>query len=181
MCAHFRRDLDAALTVIGAALITGCSPSRINLPSNRPCGANVFRLIKDKPEVELKWFDRKIAFLTTPVKRLGVLGWDHTGCHVEGTGIIARDAQYSTDGFWTLDVHITRLEEPVNRQVLDRGAIRLELRPGTASNLLATREPLKKGMMVWFTGDLLTDHDGAFLEVHPEVPLRVIPSRDGGK
>ncbi|HEY6146060.1 MAG TPA: hypothetical protein VIZ69_00120, partial [Thermoanaerobaculia bacterium] len=52
-----------------------------------PCdaAATLARLSRD-PQPALSWFDRVVAFLTTPFKRLGISGWKETGCAGAGRG-----------------------------------------------------------------------------------------------
>jgi hypothetical protein len=61
-----------------------------------------------RPQPSLKWYDEAFAFFFTPVGKelLGIEGWDETGYIVDGRGKLIRDAQHSTDGYWTADVEI---------------------------------------------------------------------------
>jgi hypothetical protein len=109
-------------------------------------------MLSAAPQKALGWFSRFLAFLTTPFKFLGISGWKETGCGSEGRGRPVRDAQHSTDGFWTIDV---RLEE------LAIG--------GAPGNRIATTTDLA------FGGAVVIDTDGPFLEVHPEEDFRLLP------
>src|SRR5450631_3942608 len=84
------------------------------------------------PQGELSWFDRAIAFLTTPFKFLGVSGWKETGCEATARGRPVRDAQHSTDGFWTIDVRLEEFRIEADAAVLAPPKfIRLEIEPET--------------------------------------------------
>jgi hypothetical protein len=118
----------------------------------------------------LSSFDEAIAFITTPVFKqfLGIEGWDETGYVADGRGIPVRDAQHSTDGFWTVDVEI----EFFRILGLVRWGpglfIRLEIRPGRlAHGVCQVHNGIKAGQKIAFKGPVLLDHDASFLEVHP--------------
>ena len=66
--------------------------------------AKTIGMLSPSPQKPLSWFDRFVAFLTTPFKFLGISGWKETGCSADAVGRPVRDAQHSTDGFWTIDV-----------------------------------------------------------------------------
>jgi len=61
-----------------------------------------------KPQDALSWADEAFAWFATPIGKelLGIEGWDETGYIADGRGRLVRDAQHSTDGFWTADVEI---------------------------------------------------------------------------
>src|SRR5205085_5849697 len=66
-------------------------------------------LLSRASQPALTWLDRFVAVFTTPFKKWGVSGWKETGCPSHGTGQAVRDAQHSTDGFWTIDVDLRAL------------------------------------------------------------------------
>lgn len=128
-----------------------------------------------EPQPALSWFDRMIAFLTTPFKFLGVSGWEETGCGADAVGRPVRDAQHSTDGFWTMDVRLDAFWIGSTSADLTRTRfVRLELEPGTRAHKVCTRTRVLKDMQVAFGGALVVDTDGPFLEVHPEDDFRIV-------
>jgi hypothetical protein len=119
------------------------------------------------PQEALGWFSRLIAFLTTPFKRIGISGWKETGCAGEGSGRPVRDAQHSTDGFYTIDVALEALT--VGGIPAPEGLyLRLEVEPGTRAHEVCAKAPIKQGTLVTFGGALVIDADGPFLEIHPD-------------
>ncbi len=81
--------------------------------------------------------DRFAGALSTPSKYLssifdGVGAWEMTGCDAVGYGKTIRDAQLSTDGFWTADLKIICFDVQGQRsQATPDRYIRLEIIPGT--------------------------------------------------
>jgi len=147
--------------------------------SGRRCDpAATLAKLSGRPQPALGWFSRAIACLTTPFKFLGISGWVDTGCSGEGIGRLVRDAQHSSDGFWTVDIaldglSIGALEAP------DERYLRLECEPATAAHgVCADRLPLA-GETLRFGGPLVVDTDGPFLEVHPSEDFEVIGRTDG--
>ena len=121
-----------------------------------------------KPQPPLSGADEFWAFFATPVGKqfLGIEGWDETGYAADGRGNLVRDAQHSTDGFWTADIEIIffRIEKLVR---WGPGLfIRLEIRPGRPAHLVANKG-IKARQKIAFKGPVLLDHDASFLEVHP--------------
>jgi hypothetical protein len=123
-----------------------------------------------RPQKPLNWADEFFACLATPIFKelLGIEGWDETGYAAEGRGTLVRDAQHSTDGFWTADVAIIFFRI----QNLERHGpglfIRLEIRPGRPAHAVVSHcKGIKKDQKVAFRGPVLLDHDASFLEVHP--------------
>ena len=134
--------------------------------------AGTVALLSAKPQGALGWFSRFIAFLTTPFKRLGISGWKETGCVGEGRGRPVRDAQHSTDGFYTIDVALEALA------VGGAGAppgrfLRLEVEPGTGAHAVCAATAVKQGALVSFGGAMVIDTDGPFLEIHPDEDFTV--------
>ncbi len=140
----------------------------------RPCdpGATIAQL-STVPQPELGWFSRVVAFLTTPFKFLGISGWVDTGCSGRGRGRLVRDAQHSTDGFWTVDVSldgftIADVDAPDGRY------LRLECEPGTGAHRVCAKRRLAAEQLVWFAGPLVVDTDGPFLESHPDGEFEIM-------
>ena len=124
-------------------------------------------LLSKEPQEALGWFSRFLAFLTTPFKRIGISGWKETGCAGEGSGRPVRDAQHSTDGFYTIDVALQSLT--VGAEAAPAGRyLRLEVEPGTRAHEVCASTPVEQGSVVTFGGALVIDTDGPFLEIHPD-------------
>jgi hypothetical protein len=132
-------------------------------------------MLSREPQARLSCFDRWIAFLTTPFKRLGISGWKETGCDADATGRPVRDAQHSTDGFWTIDVRLdsfaigSAAQDPSHAN-----HIRVEVEPDTRAHAVCARTPILEGTLLSFGGAVVIDTDGPFLEVHPEDDFRVL-------
>jgi hypothetical protein len=110
---------------------------------------------------------RFIAFLTTPFKRIGISGWKETGCAGEGSGSPVRDAQHSTDGFYTIDVALQALK--IGAEAAPAGRyLRLEVEPKTRAHEVCAEALVRQGMLVTFGGAVVIDTDGPFLEIHPD-------------
>lgn len=124
------------------------------------------------PQPALGWFSRWIAFLTTPFKFIGISGWQDTGCEAKASGSPVRDAQHSTDGFWTIDVVLAAFE--VGGQESPAGRfIRVEVEPGTPAHEVCASREIRKGNSLEFGGPVVLDTDGAgFLEIHPDQEFR---------
>ncbi len=134
-----------------------------------PCDPNrIVTMLDVKPQPALTWVARFLAFLTTPFKRLGMKGWTETGCRGEGTGRPVRDAQHSSDGFFTIDVFLTDLQIDQFRSIPTGRYIRLEVEPGTDAHMTCTNRIVGVGERIHFEGPILVDRDGPFLEIHPK-------------
>jgi hypothetical protein len=129
--------------------------------------AGTLALLSKEPQEALGWFSRFVAFLTTPFKRIGISGWKETGCWGEGSGRPVRDAQHSTDGFYTIDVALEALTVGGQAALAGR-TLRLEVEPGTRAHDVCAKAPVKQGTLVTFGGALVVDTDGPFLEIHPD-------------
>jgi hypothetical protein len=129
-----------------------------------------------EPQPELSWFDRMIAFLTTPFKFLGISGWEETGCDAAAVGWPVRAAQHSTDGFWTVDVRLEAFWiDSASADLSQPRFLRLEVEPGTKAHEICRRTRVLKNIQLAFGGALVVDTDGPFLEVHPEDDFRIVP------
>lgn len=127
---------------------------------------------------ELNWLDRNIAFLTTPLKHLGISGWDdlhHDAC---AHGKVVQST-HSNDGFQTIDLIFSEeggsftvknangvYENGIN--VIPPCYMRVEIFPSVLENMLTSAIP---GVGQWATicGKLMWDEDG-HLEIHPQGP-----------
>src|SRR5262249_53517151 len=104
-----------------------------------------------EPQKALSWFDRALAFLTTPFKFLGISGWKETGCDAGASGGPVRDAQHSTDGFWTIDVALASFSiggsspEPAPPRF-----IRVEVEPDTAAHTVCEARRITVGTDIRF-------------------------------
>jgi len=126
------------------------------------------------PRPALSWLDRWIAFLTTPFKRLGIAGWTETGCAAQGAGSPVRDAQHSTDGFWTIDVELAACSIGSHEARLTSPRyLRLEVEPETTAHEICSSRPVREGMPLSFGGAVVIDEDAGFLEVHPDENFRL--------
>ena len=142
--------------------------------------AGTVAMLSKEAQPELSCFDRWIAFLTTPFKRLGISGWKETGCDAEATGRPVRDAQHSTDGFWTIDVRLDSFAIGATSQDPSRtNYIRIEVEPDTQAHAVCAKTPILEGTIVSFGGAVVIDTDGPFLEIHPEDDFRVVQSGAG--
>ena len=115
----------------------------------------------------LGWFSRWIAILTTPFKFIGISGWEDTGCTARARGRAVRDAQHSTDGFWTIDVALEAFAIGGTAAAAGR-FVRIEVEPGTEAHAVCERTPITEGRELAFGGPIVVDTDGPFLEVHPD-------------
>lgn len=122
-------------------------------------------------EDHLDGFDRDIGFLTTPFKRMGIGGWVDTGCEATAEGWPVRDAQHSTDGFWTIDVKLKKLviqnrTFPANQLRF----VRIEVEPKTPAHAKAAA---RANSFISFHGHVLIDthHGDELIEVHPWDPI----------
>ena len=104
-------------------------------------------------------------------------GWEQTGCNAVGVGRPVRDAQKSSDGFWTVDVALSELR--IQDMVSASGRfIRLEILPGYASATSIDEHPATPNDVIGFSGPLVwdTDHDGehphGHMEMHPTASIQ---------
>jgi hypothetical protein len=115
----------------------------------------------------LWWFSRLVAVLTTPFKFIGISGWEDTGCVGHARGRAFRDAQHSTDGFWTIDVALEAFS--IGEAAAPAGRfVRVEIEPETKAHTVCERTPIRERREVAFGGPIVVDTDGPFLEVHPD-------------
>ncbi len=125
-------------------------------------------MLSTAPQSELGWFSRAFARAFTPFKRLGISGWKQTGCEASAVGRAVRDAQHSTDGFWTIDVALDAFA--IDGHSAPAGKfIRIEVEPQTHAHEVCDAAAIHRGAVLHFGGRVLIDTDGkGFLEVHPD-------------
>jgi hypothetical protein len=167
------------------------APSRSTLsrepqPTNQRTAAwkpeQVIARLKTTPEAEINWLDEITGWFTTPLKRLtGWLGWDPTGWSVTGAqGVLVYDAGHSSDGFYTLDVRLERfIVGGVTAPTDPPRYLRVEVEPDRPAHDICARGLPRRGDRVHFGGPVVTDHDGAFLEVHPVDEFSLDEARRG--
>lgn len=150
--------------------------SDFNIISCSQClSLKTIECLSDKPNPPLNKFDELIAFITTPIKRLfpNIFGWKHTGCTATALVTLVRDAQHSTDGFWTLDVAIDQLS--IDHVDAPSGKfIRIEVEPGGKAHSICSATPPKQGQKIQLSGPVLIDADGPFLEIHPVDDFQIV-------
>ena len=124
---------------------------------------------------------KDIGFLTTPFKRLGIGGWVDTGCEATAWGWPVRDAQHSSDGFWTIDVALQHFG--IGSSVASGNParfVRIEVEPNTPAHASAVA---KANRLIEFHGHVLVDthHGDELIEVHPFDPIKLRgPNPPGG-
>ena len=148
-------------------------PERFAAPA---CDApRIIAKLSLRAQPALSWFDRAIAFLTTPFKFLRISGWKETGCEAAARGRPVRDAQHSTDGFWTIDVALEEFRVQTDAaNLMPPKFIRLEVEPETKAHEVCVATQVTSAMELAFGGAVVIDTDGPFLEVHPEDDFRIV-------
>src|SRR5262249_42442101 len=121
----------------------------------------------------LSWFDRMIAIVSTLFKRAGISGWSPTGCVALARGAAVRDAQHSTDGFWTIDIRLSDLTIGDRSAPPDR-FLRVEVEPGTAAHEVCARSRILEGARLEVGGEVVIDNaPPPFPEIHPDDQFEV--------
>jgi hypothetical protein len=98
---------------------------------------------------------------------------DANRCSASGYGQPVRDAQWSTDQFFTIDVKILSLAVASRKgtvtmpQSADPRYIRLEVEPATRAHSVCVRDRPTANDTIGFKGVVLIDRDGPFYEIHP--------------
>jgi hypothetical protein len=137
--------------------------------------AGTIARLSTEPQPGLSWLERFLAFFTTPFKFRGISGWEETGCEAQAAGRPVRDAQHSTDGFWTIDVRLEAFA--IGTSSADSGTdrfIRVEVEPETKAHDVCAGTRVGARMRIAFGGAVVVDTDGPFLEVHPEEEFRIV-------
>lgn len=123
--------------------------------------------LSHQPQKRLSALDRFVAFATTLFKRLGISGWTETQCQAEAIGVLVRNAQHSSDGFWTIDIQLKRLSVEGSLLNVEQRFIRIEVERGTEAHATCSRHHGKSEEQIQVGGPILIDRDGPFLEIHP--------------
>jgi hypothetical protein len=123
------------------------------------------------PEDKLDDFDEAVAAGATPLKNLGIQGWVDTGCIASAVGIPVRDAQHSSDGFWTIDLELRSFT--AGDKQLDpsqRRFVRVEIEPETPAHAFARAQA---GVPIAVHGRVFIDthHGEQLIEIHPYDPV----------
>ena len=129
-----------------------------------PPALQLARDLEPKPYGKVSCLARLVGFATTPLKRLGILGWRDMGMDVIAVGDV-QQAVFSTDHFLTVDLRL--LDLIAGGQVIDLSPARY-LRAEICVRQLElpqARWP-SEGGKARISGRLMWDGDG-FLEVHP--------------
>jgi hypothetical protein len=139
----------------------------------RACDApRTIAMLSREPQKGLGWLSRWMAFLTTPFKFLGIFGWTDTGCAARASGSPVRDAQHSTDGFWTIDVELDAFRIG-NATAEPPRFLRLEIEPGTPAHDVCSGRQILASAALSFGGPIVVDTDGPFLELHPDADFAI--------
>jgi len=155
------------------ALVAGCGcvPVSDNLwlglrrPPAGVSESNIEQFLKTKVNHPVDDFSRDIGLFTTAFKRLGIVGWRDMGFSARVEGVVSNAPVYSTDGFLTLDLSISKLEisgeaRPLHDQRFIRAEVCAPALGIQPSDFMAPGARLSVG------GLLLWDGDG-FFEIHP--------------
>ena len=147
-------------------------PAQFGAPRCEP--SRVLSILRDRPNEALSWFDRAVAIVTTLFKRAGISGWSPTGCDALARGAAVRDAQHSTDGFWTIDVRLAELSIGDAAAPPDR-YLRVEVEPGTAAHDVCARSKILEGSRLEVGGEIVIDNDPPpFPEIHPDARFELL-------
>lgn len=139
------------------------------------CDASrVISRLSTNPQPRLTGFDRFVARISTPFKRRGLSGWRETYCEAHATGRLVRDAQRSTDGFWTMDLRLSSILIGTDSLPDGRHFIRVEVEPKTTAHTAVERRPPRKAECVAVGGVVVVDTDADFLEIHPDSDYALI-------
>jgi hypothetical protein len=134
-------------------------------------GKWVIDRLGDHPEDKLDSFSKAVGMASTPLKNLGFGGWVNTGCQATAQGWAVRDAQYSTDGFWTIDVRLKEFIVGGRRLASNQQKfVRIEVEPNTPAHVKAK---VRANQLIKFSGRVLIDthHNEELIEVHPYNPI----------
>ena len=134
-------------------------------------GAWVIAHLGTHAETGLDDFDEAVAAGSTPLKKAGIQGWVDTGCTATAIGVPVRNAQHSTDGFWTIDLRLRSFTAGDAR--LDPSQprfVRVEVEPGTPAHAHAGA---RTGVPVAVHGRVFIDthHGEQLIEIHPNDPM----------
>jgi hypothetical protein len=142
-------------------------------------GAWVVSHLGTHAEGALNVIDEGVGFGSTPLKRLGISGWVDTGCVATAVGTPVRDAQHSTDGFWTIDLALASfVAGGASLAPGDRRFVRIEVEPETPAHDHARAAG---GVPIRVTGRVFIDthHGEQLIEIHPYNPIVLAPKPFG--
>ena len=167
--AHRSAVVLALLAMLGVARLHGKGFAAPSDEALVRCDAGrTLAMLSVAPQPPLGWFSRTFASVFTPFKRLGISGWKQTGCTAVAVGLAVRDAQHSTDGFWTIDVALDSFAID-GQPAAGVRFIRIEVEPHTTAHDVCEAAAIRRGSVLHFGGRVLIDTDGqGFLEVHPD-------------
>jgi hypothetical protein len=121
--------------------------------------------LRSEANPSINGFQRDIGFLTTPFKRIGILGWRDTGFSMTVSGTVVHSPVYSSDGFLTIDLRLSKIViGGKDIPLVGERFIRAEVcvcSPGLQRNQF----PITNDRLA-VTGRVLWDGDG-FYEIHP--------------
>jgi hypothetical protein len=138
------------------------------------CNANwVINHLGRNAERKLDALEVGPGFVTTPVKRLGFGGWVDTGCRAKAEGWAVRNAQWSTDKFWTIDVKLRSFvigDRELKPALAGKRFVRIEVEPGTPAHRAAN---VRTNQFIRVEGIVLIDthHGDELIEIHPHDPI----------
>lgn len=152
--------------------------AKLTRPRCRP--DDVLAQLSKAPPNPLTSFDRTIDVVTNEFKKMGIFGWTDTGCSAKAVGTALHETKSSASGFWTIDVKL-RSFRIRGRYGPQARFIRIEVAPGTKAHQICEKTRVRSGMTLAFSGPVLIDHDGPFLEVHPDRGFRIVPPAKAAK
>lgn len=141
------------------------------------CNADwVIGKLGHQPEAKLDAIDVGPGFLSTPLKRLGFSGWVATGCRATAEGWVVRNAQWSTDKFYTINVKTRSFvigDRELKPELAGQRFVRLEVEPGTPAHNSANA---RTNQYIRVEGVVLIDthHGEELIEIHPFDPILVV-------
>jgi hypothetical protein len=165
----------AAFTILSAALasifITGC---RCTPVSNHEWAGHYPPKIKTPEDIAanlrrqaippVKPAGTRIAFFTTPFKRIGIFGWSDLGYDGAVIGRV-KQTSLSSDKFYTVDMQVKELQIDGRPMPLN-GDRYLRAEICTCQVTLSDANRPSTNDTVWIYGRLVWDGDG-FIEIHP--------------
>ena len=143
--------------------------------------SKVIRALDSVPQPRLTGFDMFIAKVSTPFKRRGLSGWRETYCDAYAVGLLVRDAEHSTDGFWTMDLRLSLFAIALDTLVPTKRFIRIEVEPHTRANTEVSAAPPRQSDCIEVSGIVVIDTDRNFLEIHPDTGYSRIADGDSVK
>ncbi|MEX3856415.1 hypothetical protein AB3X94_20515 [Paraburkholderia sp. BR10923] len=128
-----------------------------------------------QPEPRLHTADETVAIGSTPLKKMGIQGWVDTGCVASAIGVAVREAQHSTDGFWTIDLRLSKFNAGGAGYVGSDPPryVRIEVEPDTPAHAYAR---VRAGQQIAVRGRVFIDthHGEQLIEIHPHDPMTAV-------